>query len=580
MKLFGGPDANRLFGTASYGVPVPLRRAPNPRIIWVNRRILYDDPVFRDQAMSVEQYCDRLIADCAYIVADKSDAVDSGCVTAMGLADRYGGGGLAGNGGSGRTVLVNGYLVKGVGRTPLIGIDGDKDHTSGGAYLEEAVRETIFSEVVAAEFPHSAVGTIAIIDTGLSVQWDTKDGPKRERRVLLVRPAVVRPAHFERAIGFVSNNALDGLNDLERVRSVISRCESLLGHAAMLTMINEFWLRWAEQLGYSVAHRLTQGGNFSSNISIDGRLLDFGTASALPSWATIVVLDGANLFGHDMNSLTQAIESTSYNLGRHFDPNLGLPAWRKAVLRRSYEAYWRTFFVEALRLCGLGRRRAEALAAGNLARTIERYLKQAFAHFRSESFDVLVSTPTPRIAWDLADIWGTPAPEYLRALSLCLKAELPQSLWAEADSRAQFFSQPRAILYREEAKLWIYNAVERGARDGDHFNSDVARVICKATAAGRRDGHIDIDGVIPVGFAVGEQIICSLQRDRLTGSSLAHIEWLESNDLHVGSRDRLGFDDVSRGALYRVRRWQDDNIEFEDERIGCVACAVSVSGHV
>jgi len=529
--------------------------------------------------MSVDQYCAMLIDVCAY-VADESptaphdsrDAPD-----AIGYADRYGGGGLAGNGGSGRTVLVNGYLVKGVGRTPLIGLTADKKHCTGAAYLQESVRETIFAEIVAAEFPHSAVCTIAIIDTGISVVWNTPDGPKEERRVLLVRRAVIRAAHFERSVGFVSKDAHDGVNDWSRVSRMIGTVAATIGHVATLTMIDAFWTKWATQLGYSVAHRLTQGGNFSSNIAIDGQLLDFGTASALPSWASIVVLDGAVLFGNDLTALTQALNSMSYYLGRHLDPDLGLPPWRESMLGRMRETYSRTFFIETLRVCGLGRRRAEELAAGAYAMSLVRLVKEIFAHFRGECFDISVSTPTPRIKWDLADIWADNPPAYLLNLSRCLKKAVPEHLWANASARAQFLARPRTHLFREEARAWIYDAVEGIDGEAAELTSKVTRAIQRATAAGRRDGSIDQDGLVPIGFAVGERITCSLFRDCSTDSHVAHVEWLAPSDRFVTRPKETSAFSVGREALHLVRGFHSDGVEFDDERIGNVDCAVCVA---
>jgi hypothetical protein len=87
------------------------------------------------------------------------------------VADRYGGAGIGRNGGSGRNALVNGFLVKGVGRTPLVGQSTPLSHASGGAYLEECVREAIFSEVVSHDFPYGAVPALGILGTGLVQDW-------------------------------------------------------------------------------------------------------------------------------------------------------------------------------------------------------------------------------------------------------------------------------------------------------------------------------------------------------------------------------------------------------------------------
>ena len=146
----------------------------------------------------------------------------------VGYADRYGGSGIGLNGGSGRAAVVNGYLVKGVGRTPLVSSLTDESHASGGAYLEESIRETIFAEIVRAEFPCSAIPVLAIIDTGLIQIFEESAGPKMERRTLLIRPSFIRPAHFERATAYFSGNPKEGQQDTLRVSQFFTQVVPLV----------------------------------------------------------------------------------------------------------------------------------------------------------------------------------------------------------------------------------------------------------------------------------------------------------------------------------------------------------------
>ncbi len=51
--------------------------------------------------------------------------------------DRYGGAGLARNGGSGRAAMTQGWLIKGVGRTPLVSVASDPIHATGRSTLSD-----------------------------------------------------------------------------------------------------------------------------------------------------------------------------------------------------------------------------------------------------------------------------------------------------------------------------------------------------------------------------------------------------------------------------------------------------------
>src|SRR5206468_820219 len=106
-------------------------------------------------------------------------------------ADRYGATSGSAHGGSGRVGTNGPFNVKGLGRTPLASTMSDWQHSHGCLWLEEAVREAIYSEVADAEFPHGAVPVVAIIGTG--IRHELEDGAVGER-ALLVRPSFLRLA--------------------------------------------------------------------------------------------------------------------------------------------------------------------------------------------------------------------------------------------------------------------------------------------------------------------------------------------------------------------------------------------------
>lgn len=257
-------EAERLFSSPQHP-QVPMAKIPGGRVAWLNQRALGREADPLESGDFAERRKEQLLQACAYAITEAD-----GAEPVTGIADRYGGRGIASNGGSGRAAFLNGYYVKGVGRTPLIGLETQANHTTGGACLEECVRETIFAELANAEFPHGSVPTLGIIDIGVQEVWQQFRLRRTERRCLLVRPCFLRPAHFERAAGFIGPDEKAGYQDKLRVEHMLRTAAELFGKDMFVATYRKFWLAWAEQLAYAFIHRLPHGGDITSNIAFDG----------------------------------------------------------------------------------------------------------------------------------------------------------------------------------------------------------------------------------------------------------------------------------------------------------------------
>lgn len=518
----------QLFGTGAHAVPVPLYRAPGARLLWLNQRAMLDDAAFHELDGDVAAYGAHLLAACALTlhVGPCQHMPD-----ATGYADRYGGVGISTNGGSGRAALVNGYIVKGIGRTPLVGETVDAMHGSGGAYLEECLRETIFSEVVGAEFPHSAIPTLALIDTGMIQHWDntathwddTADVPVAERRVLLVRACFVRPAHLERAPGFHSPNPKEGALDFKRVQHMFAELTKLLGAERLAAQCARFVRHWAEQLAYAYVHRLSPSGNSTSNICLDGALLDFGACAALPSWAQIMMIPGSPATGNELQTLEQAVHSLCYHFGRSLDPAFAEPCTYEAIVTEARAAYAKTLSVEMLRLCGIPRHLAQQGVDGPLRGAIDGAVASVLARYRRERFDIYACTPEPKVTPDLNHVWANAPPPHLARLRAVL-----DTLACDADaasSNSGLLMRPRVGLYREEMKTVLHRLLAAGPQQGLSEQDFISSLICSTVASGRRDTRNDMPGGVACGFAVAPRFSLALYRCSHTGALFAAIEW-------------------------------------------------------
>ncbi len=549
LNALSPKEAEVFFDPQGQHLPLSMRRFPQARVIWVNQRVMRQDPAFDACGSTLADYSAHLLRSCAYAVTDQPPEDEEAVI---GVADRYGGIGIGHNGGSGRAVIVNGYHVKGVGRTPLVSVLTEEAHASGGAYLEECVREAIFSELVAAEFPEGAVPALAIIDTGLVQWWNEDAGPRPERRCLLVRPAFVRPAHFERAAGYIAADPTDGYADARRVDHAFRITKTLWGHDALLTTYQKFWLAWAEQLAYGFIHRLPHGGDSTSNIAMDGSLLDFGGMTATPSWARISLMWGSPPSGEGMFYLAQAVKSHAASLGREVDPAwISLEMVAKTIATASHRYQW-VVLREMLRLAGLTRSLAERMIQEEPM--VVRILGRLLTHYRREQFTIFDGTPSPRTSWDQALLWSDVPPSHWRPLRDCVQAWIERSGNVDRTQVAGcsvFRGQDRPALYREFIKKELYNHLERRLKGNALCQDSLDRLIAEWVCRHRRDSACEPGGATPVGFArhatAGYALFRSLDDDRWFAIS----EWSTQSSAPgvAGDEPHLPLREITEGTM-------------------------------
>jgi len=249
---------------------------------------------------------------CCY--DDYSAFLWDGCKTF--LADRYGGPGMGHHGGSGRVGITGGFQVKGVGITPLIGKLADPGHSNGAVTLEEAIRETVYSELATAELPRKPIPIIAVIRTGTLTAWG-------EARALIVRPDFFRAGYLERAQDYLPiREAADvHIADSRRVRQSIQLLFTESGDNVSpaekaAKWLSNFSVLAHDHINFCHANQLYFGPANSSNLTKDAEFFDYGTASALGDWC----VSDAKIprFGsEDLAYLGEAIKEIRFFLGRN-----------------------------------------------------------------------------------------------------------------------------------------------------------------------------------------------------------------------------------------------------------------------
>lgn len=264
------------------------QKLANPVLIWINNNHL---------AQSV-------ISEHCYCMPMPGEAPDTYLTTSkIYYGERYGGAGIGANGGGVRCGVDGAVQIKGIGKNILAGTTTDFWHTHGGASLEESIREAIWGEVCHMALPYGATRIYGIVGTGTHVQYMALDGPKSARRVLILREAALRPAHYMRAGLFSPSDEMlatyppDVVRARAAIQSICVGLQSAFGgqpkHLADLDYINDCLLemvrRFAVQLAAAQSKRILHGTLNSSNICLDGRWIDAGTISTVSDYGRIIL---------------------------------------------------------------------------------------------------------------------------------------------------------------------------------------------------------------------------------------------------------------------------------------------------
>lgn len=295
-------------------------------------------------------------------------------------AERYGGGAISRNGGGARCGFDGRWQVKGIGANALVG-KGSKQ-VDGELTLTGSVLEALWGSLMAKLLPYGAVPNIAILlADNISIGNAPSDPLSiHDRRALLVREPVVRPAHFCRAPYYQPHTAmLSQQTDAKRVEKLISLVPSMLPRPLMLD--EEQWLtleqderacyglcelaqRLASQIAYCRCRHLVMMTS-PSNCDMQGRLLDFhGTRSVFPGERRDAGRSYIqhNKLNEDAPLLRQGVLDLGFYLAKYqFGPEF-LVAAQQSINNAFNFAYGRTCLQENLGIAGFGKTFAQSLS--------------------------------------------------------------------------------------------------------------------------------------------------------------------------------------------------------------------------
>ncbi|KYG67066.1 hypothetical protein AZI86_08620 [Bdellovibrio bacteriovorus] len=340
------PDAAKIIGAGAF-VPMQAKQLANPNAIYLNHKLMAEQGLDLQKVLEMTAFAAPVSGETAGGYTNKTKTV---------YADGYGGIGLNGNEGNGRTFTVDSmWENKGGGITPFVAATSEASHRNGASLLPEGIHEAIWSNLLADELPRGAHRVLAIIATGTRV-----GGPDGEPRVLIVREAPIRPAHFvvnengqkrgtEREKNRISDAMKHITNALPQPKNSTARTEAERFRSGIFEMID----RQAQMHSYGWAHSLFHGGTSPSNAGMDGRALDFGTYQALDGYQKIRVIHDDGFNGETKVYKTDLLKDMRDSLVKTLPPELAraMPS-EQEWFERFDQTFERTQLLEMLRLAG------------------------------------------------------------------------------------------------------------------------------------------------------------------------------------------------------------------------------------
>lgn len=355
------PPANMaVLGPQTY-ITMELKQLANPSAPYVDADLARQAGYEVDAKGLTPEGLKAVFADYGYagsIYSEPASAYTD--VTKSFYVGGYGGIGLNQNLGDGRSVIAGQFRIKGGARTPKVKMKA-KHHSDGSSILAEGIRESLVAKLVDFEMPYGALKTLAVILPNTMI-GDKKDLP----RALIVSEDPLRYAHY---ILNQKARELGGQYQIEdelRVKSAFLKITEALPKPAGLDLtgktqqelfvigLNETIDRQATQLGYAWAHKMFHAATSPSNMTLDGRMVDFGTFSFLNSYVKLQKLTDDGPSGDPEVFIRDMWAAFWWTMNKNLSPELRavLPT-RQTVYNRFLTKFHQTKRDELVYMAGL-----------------------------------------------------------------------------------------------------------------------------------------------------------------------------------------------------------------------------------
>lgn len=247
--------------------------------------------------------------------------------------EMYGGAGVGANAGGVRCANISNFQLKGIGSTQLAGLTTDKWHKHGAMSLQDGVKESLTAELFSAAAPYGAIRCFAVYELGF--RFATEAGiemlPSSAPQAVMVREPAIRLAHFMRS-PYLNAGIELAHRDVSRMRTGIPQLVNWLmagapmpAHSlnteAVANALARCYGRVLHQVATLRAKRLIHGSLIPSNISLDGRLLDFTTSTSVSTLHPTLVALGGYASDDQHIQVLESFEEVLFYISK-FDPRI------------------------------------------------------------------------------------------------------------------------------------------------------------------------------------------------------------------------------------------------------------------
>lgn len=259
--------------------------------------------------------------------------------------------------------------------------------------------------------------------------------------------------------------------------------------------IAETFGKVADQIGFGWASRLFHGGYFSSNVCADGKLIDFGSFRAMPSWDATATVTRGSPFGQDFALVDPALEAVSFYVSKYAPGQIISQNSLKSTYRIRARKFLRDEFSQTID------------PFGELDADVSIHLVQALTKMfdrQQNNYSPFSGREPRRSSWLSPDLSGTGTDQEVRMILIkgLESGRVRRTEVKQVVRRLRWLTKQRTLLYRANLQRLVNYFIRRNSLDKSVIAEPLALqdFISRIIVASRRrwKNQIDLSEVVGV----------------------------------------------------------------------------------
>jgi hypothetical protein len=388
--------------------------------------------------------------------------------------EMYGGHGISTHAGGARSLILDDFLLKGVGVNKLLGTGSKSTHSDGSLSFIDGAVEFIYSRLLDSLLPKGAVQGLGLIFTGADTSKSNHPNqkyPAPDFGAIFIRSASLRPASFLPAGMYQGGIVNIPVNDPVRLHEQFKELLVEQGSpSGLIEWFAQFAVDCADQFSYAFVNGIMHGSLSESNFSLCSKWLDLTLSTFVDNRINYVITSniGVPCFYDEYKYPPRIFSLFLWELSKY----IGISINSKPIV----DLYFRTFSNKieeyiADYLC-VDRCYIAYLRDGNVLRHVFSFLKSkpklVFASPLSSAHDdevefFVVMLSCIRFGYDICNIKDLRIRKAIEAIALSAdKCDILSSAFEYKVARRIVLLGYRRVFYRarviEEFRAQLYNS--------------------------------------------------------------------------------------------------------------------------